>query len=156
MAEPFSIATASVSLGQQCAKAVISIHQFITSTKVIDHTLSGLATSIGSLSAVFQTIGETSKVAESVNPHTPTPLEKQYWQNVLQTMGDCTRTLQQLEGILAEVQREDGQLFRRARSQINFELRGKGIDFCRRQINGYCQTMNLSLHLLSLYDSGRL
>ena len=153
MSEPFSIAAASIGLGQECAKAVIRIHQFIRSARIIDHTLSGLATNIGSLSAVFQTIGETSRVADLINPHTPTPLERQYWQNVLQTMEDCTRTLQQLEAILADVQGEEGQLFRRARSQINFELRGKGIDFCRKQIDGYCQTMNLSLHLLSPHDS---
>lgn len=155
MAEPFSIATTAISLGQQCAKAVISLHQFISNARIIDSTLSGLATTIGSLSAVFQTIGETYRVADLINPHIPSPLESQYWQNVMQTMEDCTRTLQQLEGILADVRGVEGKLFGMAnlKRQIKLELREKGIEFCRKQIDGYCQTMNLSLHLLSLYYS---
>lgn len=153
MAEPFSIAAGALGLGQQCASVIGRIYNFITSADVIDETLSDLVVHIRSLSAVFQTIGETLQISELINPHTPSHLENQYWQNVLQTMEDCTGTLDRLDRILAEVRGEVGQGASRRRSQIKFELRERGIDFCRRQIDGYCQTMQLSLQLLSLYYS---
>jgi hypothetical protein len=152
MVEPFSLVTTALSLGQQCATLVGRIHGFIRSAHIIDTTLNDLARQIGSLSAIFQTIGETFKICESFSPHMSSPLESEYWKHVLNTMEDCTRTLQQLDTILAEVRGPEDRRFGRTFTQLRYELREKGIDFCRRQIDGYCQTMNISLQLLSLYD----
>jgi hypothetical protein len=151
MVEPFSLVTTALSLGQQCATLVKGIHGFIKGARIIDTTLNDLARQIGSLSAVFHTIGETFQICEPFSPNTSNPLESQYWNHVLNTMEDCTRTLQQLETILAEVRGPEDRRFSRTVTQLKYELREKGIDFCRRQIDGYCQTMNISLQLLSLY-----
>jgi hypothetical protein len=153
MLEPHSITATSLDLRQLSINVVLNIYEFFKSTKAVDSTLSSLATQIGSLSSVLQTISETAKIAAAISPHASGPLElTQYWENVMQTMDDCTQTLKTLEEILTEVRGEKGQILERTRSQILWQLRGKGIDFCKNQIEGYCQTMQLSLQLLSLYN----
>ena len=65
-------------------------------------------------------------------------------------LGDCSKTIGNLDSILDEVKKEDRQVLRQVRMKVRLKLKSSEIMSLRNQIGAYRQTLQLSLEIIAM------
>lgn len=147
MIEPISIAAASGTLISSCR----TLLNYINRVSSVDSVINVLALEIDSLSRVLLSIHTSFSDPSLTSIAAQTGHEGTHWKNVSRLLKYCTRTLEILTDILEGVQVQKGGFLRRPRALYKLEDKAGEITSLRQQITNYCQTMLLSLQVLSLY-----
>lgn len=154
--DPFSLATGTVGLVVFCAQLSEYINAVKKKLQSLDHEICILGIEIESLSNVLRTIREKSSnwsaAATNVEPSLAGS-EADYWKTVDQSMKDCKKTLENLQTILQYIKDGENRKFlpRRYSLQARLDQKSEEIDWHKRQIVVYRQTLDVYLQLLILY-----
>jgi hypothetical protein len=150
--DPLSIAVTAAGLVRLCTQVSGSVYTFISKTRATETAIRTLAIEVDSLAQVLGSIEEGFKdpLLAAAAVESQTGYEGQHWRNVRRSLDDCKGTLDQLNDILEPVRREGGFL-RRARKQISLSLKSENISLLKQQVSSYRHTMQLSLHLITVY-----
>jgi len=149
--DPLSIAAAAAGLVYLCTQVSSSIYTFISKTRATETAIRTLAVEVDSLAQVLGSIEEGFKdpLLAAAAIESQTGHEGQHWRNVRRSLDDCKCTLEQLNDIL-ESFRKQGGFLRRAKKQISLSLKAENISLLKQQVSSYRQTMQLSLHLITV------
>ena len=147
--DPLSIATASASLAGLCAKVTLALYSFASDVQNVDNEVQVLSSEIDSLAQVLNDMKITFDDKGDLDSQTGS--EGHYWKTVKCILGDCSKTIGNLDSILDEVKKEDRQVLRQVRMKVRLKLKSSEIMSLRNQIGAYRQTLQLSLEMIAIY-----
>lgn len=154
MLEPFSAATTAANVAGLCLKATGYLYTFIRSAEVVDATVDALYLDVDSLSKIFRSLAKHFQAISIDGIISPSErnYEEEYWENVVRSMNDCKRTMEDLRKILEKVNKDEVRgIMRRTTKRIKLGMKSVDIERLKQQIAIYHRTMHLSLQLISVY-----
>ena len=153
MIDPTSIASASAALVGACGKISQYIYTFLNKMNPVDTVIpvlkieiDALAGVLGSISVKFSDTSTATTALQSL-----TGYEEEYWRHVKRSMTDCGMTLRTLEEVLRSIKQADRPFMRRTTVQMRLEQKSIEVELLKQQISFYHKTMELSLHLITVY-----
>jgi thiamine transporter ThiT len=149
--DPLSIAAASASLAGLCAQVTAALYSFASDVQNVDNEVRVLGVEIDSLTQVLNDMKITFDGKGDLDSQTGN--EGHYWKTVKCILSDCSITIRNLDSILDEVKKEEGQVLRRLRMKVGLKLKSSEIASLRKQIGAYRQTLQLSLGMIAMYVS---
>jgi hypothetical protein len=153
MIDPISIASASAALVGACGKISQYISVLLNKVESVDTGLRVLKIEIDALGGVLGNISvkfsDPSTASTTLQPLTG--YEEEYWRHVKRSMDDCGVTLRTLEDVLRSIKQSERPFMRRATIQNRLQQKSGEIEVLKQQISAYHKTMELSLHLITVY-----
>jgi chromosome segregation ATPase len=150
--DPLSITVASGSLARLCTQLSASLYTFVSEARCVDKTVQAFQDEIEDLSKVLNSINTSfnDPTYKEAALKATTEHERLHWENLRKSMNDCQWTLESLVNALKRVKKEDSGFFRRPRKQIRLNMTSAEIVRLQKQIQSYKNTMELSLHMITL------
>jgi hypothetical protein len=151
--DPLSIASGAAGLATGCAAIVQTLYTWIDDTIAVDENVAGLCEEVKALARALDSVSNASKQAPRVVIAEIDP-DGGLWETVRATLGDIQGTLDKLNQLLAEVQKNSvfsRGFLRRPTKQIKFSMKLKDITTFKDRIKSYNTAMNSALQMINVY-----